>query len=256
MFPLSDLSNRRKVGTDAWLHDFPHVRLSIAALNSCEVESHRAQDHRGYLGDQQAQTLMSTWKHDAYVDWLKIIVVHHNPITTTPANIESWIESQKLLGSYDPELISRYASDLVGFEGNERLRAIVQDCEVQLVLHGHHHDQGRPIEWPWERDGRGVILSTGSWGLVQNQLPGDAPPSCQLLLFHRDRFGARLDAYPLVYEGRFRLSGQILSGNFVIDPAQQAGYSQSVKLPDDWFNVRSGASEKRLDEKTYAFIHR
>lgn len=42
----------------AILHDFPDLQLSMAALNSCEQESHMDKDHMGLISKEQAQALM------------------------------------------------------------------------------------------------------------------------------------------------------------------------------------------------------
>ena len=49
-------------------------------------------------------------------------------------------------------------------EGREHLSKIVRDTNAHLVLHGHHHDQGDPILWPWAQNGSAPVLSVGSFG--------------------------------------------------------------------------------------------
>lgn len=149
------------------------------------------------------------------------------------------------------DLIDRYAADVTGFEGRDLLENIVRDCRAHLVLHGHHHDQGNTIEWPWsEGDGRAPVLSTGSWGLVDDKLPGNAPPACQLLLLTPDAAQPRLEAYPLVYNDRFRLVGDLLPGNFVADPAARGRYSQLLHLPAGWAQAPSSPATTTAGEAT------
>lgn len=56
--PLADVPERRQLKCGGWLHNFPQLRLSVAALNTSELESHRSADHRGHLSEQQALALM------------------------------------------------------------------------------------------------------------------------------------------------------------------------------------------------------
>ncbi len=230
----SEVQGRQPLACDAWLHDFPHFKLSVACLNSCELESHRSQDHRGLVSQEQAETLLNSWQKIAYHKWLKILVVHHNPIVSTKANLDGLIAAIADRPNADKEQILRFTSDMTGFEGSDLLKSIVRACRVHLVLHGHHHDQGDPIEWPWERDGRAGVLSVGSLGLIDRHLPGGAPPSCQLLWIHKADFDQSkrwtIDSYPLAYDGRFRLNNNLLEGNFVLDPAGRGRYSQPLQL--------------------------
>ena len=225
---LSDLSVLKR---GAYLHDFPDLRLSVAALNSCERESHRRDDHRGELSDEQAQSLMTSWRAPKYDDWLKIVAVHHNPVTTSLPNIQSWSAALKAQGgAIDSGLIDRYESDVVGFGGKEHLKTIVLQDTVQLVLHGHHHARDRAT---WETKGSGFahVLSTGSFSLKADQLPGDEPLSVQLIVFDLDKSKTTLRAFPLAYSGRFHLDGEILPGGFRLDPDEPGIYEKALVLP-------------------------
>lgn len=253
---LSDLPGRRRLECGAWLHDDKTFKISLGLLNTCEAESHRYEDHRGYLSEQQAESLMTAWRDPSYDDWMKIAVVHHNPIATTPANVDEIFHSLSGSSNYDSAQLARYAADVVGFDGRDLLNCIVRNCHVHLVLHGHHHDQGEAIEWPWDSDGRAPILSTGSWGLDDNQLPGDALPSCQLLWVAEANGQFRLESYPLVYDGRFRLDGDLLLGNFILDPAQRGRYRQIVSLSPKWHGDVPPPSGGVLDDSLIAFMRR
>jgi len=225
----------RSLGFDAWLHDFSDFRLSIAALNSCERESHRPQDHLGELRPAQAQALMNAWRTEPYTHWLKILVVHHNPFETTANNIESWLKWMREKKADMPlDLLERYTADVAGFKGAEVLIHVISDACPHLVLHGHHHDQGLPSMRRWKANGHAAVLSTGSWGLNDNQLPGDAPPSCQLILFAWGSSEKQLKAWPLIYDGRFRLEGEVLPGNYMLDAAIGSLYDEPLPLPVDW----------------------
>jgi WD40 repeat protein/3',5'-cyclic AMP phosphodiesterase CpdA len=229
--PKLDDLRRDALGNNGWLYDFPDLRLSVAALNSCEVESHRSKDHYGSLGETQAQRLMDCWRIKPRSDWLKVIAVHHNPDGTVRANVEAWREGLQK-GQIDDETILRYEADVVGFDDKQFLLHTVQDTEVQLVLHGHHHAMCERA-WPWKRDGVAHVLSAGSLGLKPEKLPAEEPSHVRLIGLDPCSNPPMVRAYSLIYDPRARLDGQLLSGKFVRDPAEpKDGYSQSIRLPD------------------------
>jgi 3',5'-cyclic AMP phosphodiesterase CpdA len=161
----------------AFVYDFNELELSVAGLNSCETESHRRQDHKGLISEPQAQALMTRWSSDEYSKWIKVIAVHHNPVVTVKENLDEIILQLKNIKDLQEAAVECYASDMLGFDGTEFLKRIVEDCEVQLLLHGHHHAADVQL-WPWRRDGRGGhthILSAGS-GLLDQKKFAQGPP--------------------------------------------------------------------------------
>jgi hypothetical protein len=48
------------LGHGAFARSFPEMRVAVAALSSCERESHLAQG--GYLSEAQAKALMAQWR--------------------------------------------------------------------------------------------------------------------------------------------------------------------------------------------------
>ena len=219
---LDGLPGCHSLTRDAHLWDFPGFRLSVAAMNTCEVESHRPKDHRGEIGQEQSHALMEAWDADKYESWLKVVALHHNPVAASATNVQEWIRSMKGRESVKSDLIERYTADVVGFIGKEYLRSVVRDNCVQLVLHGHQHQTAQEL---WPSQGRAVtqVLSTGSWGLNNGKLPAEEPPSCQLIMLRLNGEDSSLSVYPLVYEGRFRLEGEVLGGAYVCDPAVSEG---------------------------------
>src|SRR5512140_1713683 len=97
----------------AYVHDFEELAVSVAALDSCEVESHRDEDHRGHVGKEQAQAVLAHWRDGATpADRIRIVAVHHNPVPTIPAAIREWrdwlrgqVENKKL----DARLFEHFA---------------------------------------------------------------------------------------------------------------------------------------------------
>jgi hypothetical protein len=235
---LSSIPDTRPLDCGGWLREFPKLRLSVAALNTSERENDSLKG--GYLSINQAQSLMNRWRETDAANKIKIIALHHNPIATTPTNTKwtiDWLRTEEQKGNVrkpmSGDLFARYIGDLAGFEGREHLSRIVRDTAAHLVLHGHHHDQGEPILWPWAQNGSAPVLSVGSFGLDEKHLPGQAPLSCQLIRLVTEG-SPRLVAIPLVYDGRFRLEGHLLEGAFRVEPHSRSRYDQPLPLPSAW----------------------
>ncbi|MEM7584417.1 MAG: metallophosphoesterase [Acidobacteriota bacterium] len=224
------------LGYGAYVHSYPDLQLSIAALNSCEKESHRSGDHVGFLGAEQAQALMDFWRSGSVRSALKVVAVHHNPSTTVAANVDGWrqwLQGQQL----SADQIAAWEGDVLGFEGKEWLRRIVEDCEVQLVLHGHHHAKGEHM-WPWKGTGGAHVLSAGSLSLVADKLPGSEPASFRLI--DLETAEQQVTAKAFVWVDWARSLGEVQQGAFKPDP--DGHYQQRLDLPAG-FVVAASASE-------------
>lgn len=234
----------RPLGHGAYVYDFDSRQLSVASLNSCERESHRKSDHFGEVSHDQAHALLSFWNDARYREWIKIIVVHHNPDGTVPENVQAWREFVEREGKLEVEALARYETDLVGFSGKEYLRAIVEDCRVQVILHGHQHARNS-IPWFWKSNGHAHILATGSWGGNEAQLPKDQPNSLRLLLLNPDR--KLIAARSLVYNPHARTHGEVSRGAYVVDTAETEGFLQRLDLPPGYRSRKRTAAKNTRD---------
>jgi 3',5'-cyclic AMP phosphodiesterase CpdA len=234
------------LGYGAYLHDFSELHLSIGGLNSCERESHRKSDHLGFLSRQQAESLMKEWLAAGRAGWLKVVAVHHNPVVTVHSNLMSWRDHLLKTETLDHELIERYESDSVGFEGKEHLRAIVTDIQPQLILHGHHHAKDEQ-PWPWRAGAMGYthVLSAGSLSLQSSALPQDEPLSFRLI--DLDPEAEEVRAYSLIYDVRARTPYQAQWGAFVPDFTESGGYRQRLDLPEG-FARETGRVARKNEE--------
>lgn len=248
---LAGISHARSLGKGGWLRSFPDLHVSVAALNTSEKEDDCVKG--GFLGKEQADSLMKIWRDDDLKSYLKIIAVHHNPISTTSANVAwtiDWLRERERQGGgaavMSHDAFQHFVDDLAGFTGRELLLAVAKDTSAHLVLHGHHHDQGHPVIWPWTKNGGAPVLSVGSFGLAEDQLPGEAPLSCQIINFDiSDNRRPNLRAIPLIYDGRFRLEGAVLPGAFRVDVNSRSAYDQPLSLPIGW--TGSGPPSSKID---------
>ncbi|GAB6042752.1 metallophosphoesterase [Endothiovibrio diazotrophicus] len=208
------------------IHDFPDLRLSVVALNSCERESHL--DHVGAVSEAQAQAVMDRWAGGDRA-WTRLVAVHHNPLSMPPGAREQWREYVRKNGGIDAELAERFAADLAGMEGSEHLRRLVSHGEVTALLHGHQHEENKEI-WGWERgDGQGYLLAAGSAGVGEVELPGRQENHFQLILL--DRPAGRLRVCSLTYNPKATSENRIRSGAFVADGARPECYQKPLHSP-------------------------
>ncbi|MEM8556889.1 MAG: metallophosphoesterase [Bacteroidota bacterium] len=170
-------------GKGAVMYDYPDLRVSFAALNSCEVESHRPDDHRGHLSEVQTTAVRQHWALSKQKAWLKLIGVHHNPTPTIPDNVKSWLDYLHKESDLGDNYLLRAQSDILGTESDPAsrgfLKHLAEDHHVPLVLHGHHHAT-TDDSWTWD-GGLTHVLSSGSWGLAPGKLPGEQPNTMRLL---------------------------------------------------------------------------
>ncbi|MBK7536107.1 MAG: metallophosphoesterase [Myxococcales bacterium] len=212
----------------AYVHDFPALQLSVAALNSCELESHRPEDHRGMVSGAQAQAVLDHWR-SAPPDRLRLLAVHHNPVPSPPDVVKEWAEW--LRQQTEPGLFEIFAADVAGFEGTDRLQALVSDAQVSLVFHGHHHVADAVQAWAWRGQGASGdarVISAGSWGLAAQKLPRDQPVVMQLVRVTE----AQVQPVLLRYEPRARSDGHIEPGAFVLDEATRRLAPLQLSIPE------------------------
>jgi 3',5'-cyclic AMP phosphodiesterase CpdA len=175
-----------------FVHDFADLGVSVAALNSCERESHRKEDHVGALSAAQAQAVLDHWRQ-APAALIRLAAVHHNPASMASPAIDQWLGFLRTSSAQlTAEVVERIATNFVGFEGHEHLRHLAADAHTSLILHGHHHASTTHQAWAWRgRDPGGAgdarIVSAGSWGLSpeSGKLPKDQPVVMQLIRLDR-----------------------------------------------------------------------
>ncbi len=213
---------------EASLYRFEEFHLSVIALNSCERESHRKDDHLGKVSETQAKAVIKEWQDPKLHYWLKVLIVHHNPDLTVVETINAIRDALKGRKDLDEATVERYLADLAGFEGNEYLQNVVHNANVQLVLHGHQHATNGKL-WNWKSNGMAHVLSAGSLGAPTKDRPQDHPNSLRLILL--DLINSKLKSYVLDYNPLALRTNSVENGAFVLGSGQGNSYEHHLSLP-------------------------
>lgn len=153
----SDCPNVSFTEDEPWtLHEMPDLRVVVAGLNSTMAESHRDEDHYGFLGERQLRGFRETLEPYRQRGWLRIGAIHHNVTHGATDDDENLRDAGELKRTLGPLL--------------------------NVVLHGHTHDG----KLHWLRSNV-PVLSTGSAGLKPGGRPVEVPNQYQVLRFAKDR---------------------------------------------------------------------
>jgi hypothetical protein len=241
LYSFSIPSTRRLEG-GGWLYDFEDLGLSVAALNSCEKETHRKEERYGYLSTAQSQSVLDWWQTEP--EGFRILALHHPPVPTIQANVDVW--RAKAVGKdIGTDQIERFIADLNGIQGSKELRNLAEQAGAQLVLHGHQH-AGDTNHWA---NGYCHVLSAGSLCLVTGELPADEPPGFKLFeLVHRRN---KAKVWSFAFAPRNLAPGQVKQGMFRPDTAEPQPRELPIKAPRAG---RAGRAETALGAQQELFL--
>jgi len=140
-----DVDRYRFTEIEPWtLFEIPALKVVVAGLNSTIHDSHRDEDHHGFLGEPQLRWFDDRLAEYERKGWLRVGMVHHNAVRRAAADDENLTDADDL-------------REVLG----ERLH---------VLLHGHTH-QGRV-----EMLGPALpVISTGSAAVRRDQRPGPSP---------------------------------------------------------------------------------
>lgn len=138
------------------LFEIEDLKVVVAGLNSTLKESHRDEDHYGWVGEKQLQWFREKLEPFRKQGWLRIGAVHHNfrrAAANDDENLRDADDLQQSLGAF-----------------------------LNLLLHGHTHEGKSDLT------NSGVpILSTGSAALTPGQRPPEVPNQYQIVRVWRNR---------------------------------------------------------------------
>ena len=121
------------------IFEIPELRTVVAGLNSVMAETH--EDHYGSCGEEQLRSVASALRPREAEGWLRIGVLHHNPVLSG-------------------------ADDTAALRDAAMLEALVAP-RLHLLLHGHTHEGKIYSTGP---DGM-PVLCAGSAGVRQDARP-------------------------------------------------------------------------------------
>jgi 3',5'-cyclic AMP phosphodiesterase CpdA len=150
------------------LFDMPDLGVVVAGLNSTMAESHREEDHYGWIGEHQLDWFARRLASYRDRGWLRLAAVHHNAVRGAVLDDENL----------------RDVEDLDRLLGQPGL--------VNLLLHGHTHDG----KLHWLPSGL-PVLSTGSAAVEADARPAEVPNQYQLVTVRRDGFTRYARQYAL-----------------------------------------------------------
>ncbi|MBF0347130.1 MAG: metallophosphoesterase [Magnetococcales bacterium] len=237
---------RLERGGSIW--NFPRLRLSVAALNSCEQITHRPNETRGQLSAQQVEQVLKHWGEDS--ERLKILALHHNPSGVPQQSIEGWNTYINEKNTLSKEQIACILDDARGFQDKERVQSLVCQCHPQLLLYGHQHAGSENEPWLWNKDGQTFLLGAGSLGVVGNNLPKDFPNACQLIIITVD---GKMKVIPLEYDPRASVPGKADPGRFTPRGTDADHPNRTLCLPQGWTEKQPPVSEQAAPRRT-AFL--
>ena len=140
--------------------EYPELKVVVAGLNSTMADSHRKEDHYGFLGEHQLRAFAEKLRPYKEQGFLRIGAVHHDVLHPQNDSARQDIKDLKrILGPY-----------------------------LNVVLHGHIHEE--QVDW---LDSTVPVLCIGSAGLKLEKRAPEVPNQYQIVQVTRNglRFGSR-----------------------------------------------------------------
>lgn len=142
--------------------EYPELGVVVAGLDSAMIESHRAEDHHGFLGERQLRAFAEKLRPYKERGFLRIGVMHHDPLQRRAPKAE---------------------------EDSRDLNRLLRPW-INLVLHGDVHEE--KLQWLY---GNVPILGVGSAAVGVDQRAPEIPNEYQILQINRAGVRQRLRVY-------------------------------------------------------------
>jgi len=144
--------------------EWPDLPIVVAGMNSTIADSHRPEDHHGFLGEGQLRSFETKLVQARREGKLRLVAVHHDVMRTQAAT----------------DVTEQDARDFRRIAGPH----------ANLVLHGHTHRED--LEWL----GPGQpVLCIGSAGVKGAERPADVPNQYRWIELRRDGMTYRTRAW-------------------------------------------------------------
>lgn len=137
--------------------EMPELEAVVAALNSTMRESHRDDDHYGWVGEKQLRWFAEQLEPYRQRGWWRLAAIHHNVRRGPVRDDENLRDGERFRERLGPQ--------------------------VNAVFHGHTHD-GK-LDWLSQKV---PILATGSAAVKETARPPEVPTQYQVVRFWPDRF--------------------------------------------------------------------
>ncbi|WP_437289913.1 HipA N-terminal domain-containing protein [Sorangium sp. So ce406] len=145
------------------LFEYPDLKVVVAGLNSAIAESHRPEDHYGFVGEQQLRFFAGKLRPYKEQGFLRIAAIHHDPLHPGE-NDAARQDAKDLKGMLLPYL--------------------------NLVVHGHLHEE--QLGW---LDNSVPVLGIGSAGVKVPERPPEVPNQYQIVQVYPERLAYGTRAY-------------------------------------------------------------
>jgi HipA-like protein len=138
------------------LYEYPELRVLVAALNSTIADSHKAEHHLGFAGEEQLRWFAERVKPRKDDGWICVGAIHHDPV--------------------HHETVGNKAGDEEAIRDREDLARILAP-HLDFILSGHTHAQRiQPVGVP-----PSYVLAAGSAGVQAAERPSELQNQYQIL---------------------------------------------------------------------------
>jgi hypothetical protein len=170
--------------------EYPEIKVVVAGLNSTLADSHREEDHHGYLGEQQLRAFVDKLRPYKERGFLRIGVVHQD-LARPPASNEAAEQDR-----------------------NDLQRMLLP--YLNLIVHGHiREDQ---IHWMVAGQAAVPLFGVSGAGVEAAERLPEVPRPYQLLWVQADR---------VIYGSRVYVPGEKRwIGDRLVDPKSRSGYGE------------------------------
>ncbi|MBU1172093.1 MAG: metallophosphoesterase [Proteobacteria bacterium] len=169
-----------------YIQDYEHSKLSVGIINSCEAESDKK--HFGFIGNEQLSYLERSWGSERYNNWVKILLLHHNPVTVP--NEQEIVDDFEKNQRHDGNKPEEFVHNALFLKNSDKLKNLAQKRSINMILHGHRHES-HIVGWNWQHDKSGNSIGAtqviGAGKLSASKDGNDIKPSFNLIFIDPDK---------------------------------------------------------------------